>query len=62
MEPIICWDVAVVEHQQQVVIATYARANAKTSAADVEGVFTTVSESASVSFVVTAKILSDGKP
>jgi cobyrinic acid a,c-diamide synthase len=45
-----------------VVIVTYARAYEKTSAAVVEGAYTTVSESVSVSFVVTAKILSDRKP
>ena len=42
------------------VIATFVRANAKTSAATVEGAYTTVSESVSVSFVVTVTILSDG--
>ena len=43
------------------VIATSVRANAKTSAVTVEGAYTTVSESVSVSFVVTVTILSDGK-
>jgi len=45
-----------VEHQQQVVIATYVRANAKTSAVTVEGAYTMALESVSVSFAVTAII------